>query len=516
MGSFSVALSGLDTSTEDLSVIANDLANMNTVGYKSTNANFQDLFYQQVGTSANGDPEQVGAGVQIGSVSTEFNQGGTQSTGVASDVSIQGQGFFVVNNNGIQQYTRAGNFTVASNGQLTTTDGGQVMGYPATNGVVNANASISPLTIPTGLTIAPKASTQFTIALALNSGSSAPVSAASQQTGSGIAAATTLATGGTFDFTDGTNAFTYSSAAGDTMNTLATAINANPNFTATVNGGSLVVAAKNGQPVNISANTLTDAATSTQAETFAATGTAVPAGTFSTPVTVFDALGASHVLTANFTKTAPNTWNYTLTIPAADLGQTGAPVSVKSGTFTFDGSGKFISPPSPIDVQINGLADGATNLTVNWNLADPNGNALVTQVAIPSAASSTQTDGYSAGSLQSYSVASDGTIQGVFSNNQTLALGQIALASFTNLQGLQQNGANNYVASLASGQPNVGKPNTGGLGTITGGALEQSNVDIATEFSKLILAQRGYQANAQTVTTLDQVSQYAINMIQNG
>jgi len=99
---------------------------------------------------------------------------------------------------------------------------------------------------------------------------------------------------------------------------------------------------------------------------------------------------------------------------------------------------------------------------------------------------------------------------------QTLAVGQLALASFANLQGLTSIGSNNYQASLASGQPTIGAPKTGGLGSITGSSLEQSNVDIATEFSSLILAQRDYQANAQTVTTLDQVSQYAVSMIANG
>jgi flagellar hook protein FlgE len=156
-------------------------------------------------------------------------------------------------------------------------------------------------------------------------------------------------------------------------------------------------------------------------------------------------------------------------------------------------------------------------MALNWNLTSPGtGTGLLTQVAGPSSTYSTQTDGYSSGSLQSFSVASDGTIQGVFSNGATLALGQLALASFTNSQGLLKNGSNTYLASLSSGQPTIGAPNAGGLGSITGGSLEQSNVDIATEFSNLILAQRDYQANAQTVTTLDQVSQYAINMIQNG
>ncbi|HTR48880.1 MAG TPA: flagellar hook protein FlgE [Verrucomicrobiae bacterium] len=516
MGLFSVALSGLNASSEDLSVISNNLANMNTVGFKSSTANFQDLFYQQIGTSGNNNPEQIGEGVQVGSVDSQFTQGSIQSTGVPTDVAIQGQGFFMINKGGTSEYTRAGNFSIGANGQLMTTDGGEVMGYAAVNGVVNPNSTVAPLTIPAGLTIPPKASTQFSVAMTLDSDASLATAAAAQQTGTGIAPATVLKTGSTLNFNDGTNNFTYTSAAGDTLNSLVTAINANTNFTASIAGNSLIVTAKNGGAVNFTANTLTDAAAGTEAETFATSGTAVPAGSFSTPVTVYDSLGATHVLTANFTKTAANTWNYTLTIPASDLGQTGAPVTVNSGTLLFNGNGQLVSPASNVAITINNLADGASPLGVTWNLLNPSGGAMISQVSGPSAATATQTDGYASGALQTISIAADGTINGVFSNGQTLAVGQIALASFANSQGLMKNGSNTYLASLASGQPTIGAPNAGGLGSVTGGALEQSNVDIATEFANLIIAQRGYQANAQTVTTLDQVSQYAISMIQNG
>lgn len=516
MGSFSTALSGLNSASVDLSVISNDLANMNTIGYKSSNANFQDLFYQQIGSSAAGNPQQVGSGTTIGSISSQFTEGTISATGVPTDVAIDGQGFFVINKGGEQEFTRAGNFSIASNGELLASDGGQVMGYPAVNGVVNSNQTVAPLVIPSGLTVPPKASSEFALTLSLNSSGGTAVAAAGQQTGSGIAAATVLKTGSTLNFSDGTNAFTYTSAGGDTLNSVVTAINANTNYLASLNGNSLVVTAKSGQPIAFSANTLTDAAAGTQSEAFAISGTAQQAGTFSTPVTVYDALGGTHVLTATFTKTASNTWSYALTVPATDVGQTGNPVTVKSGTMTFNGNGQLTSPTGTVAVSINNLADGASNLALNWNLTGNNGNGLLTQVSGPSSTYSTQTDGYSSGSLQNFSVSADGTIQGQFSNGATLALGQLALASFTNVQGLLKNGSNSYVASLSSGQATIGAPKAGGLGSVTGGSLEESNVDIATEFSHLILAQRDYQANAQTVTTLDQVSQYAINMIQNG
>lgn len=151
-------------------------------------------------------------------------------------------------------------------------------------------------------------------------------------------------------------------------------------------------------------------------------------------------------------------------------------------------------------------------MTFNWNVFDNNGGGLLTQVAGPSATSTTQQDGFSSGSLVSYLIGGDGTIQGTFSNGQTSALGQIALASFTNAQGLIRNGSNEFLASLSSGQANVGAPGTGGRGTLSGGSFEQSNVDIATQFAQLIVAERSYQANAKSVTTFDEVTQTAINL----
>jgi flagellar hook protein FlgE len=514
MTSFSIPLSGLDASSEELSVISNNLANMNTVGYKTSDATFGDLFYQQIGSTAGGNPQQVGVGATVSAVEGHFTQGTIQTTGVPTDVAIEGSGHFVINKNGTQEYTRAGNFSVASNGNLVTVDGGQVMGYLATNGVVNAGAALSPLTIPIGMTSPAKVTSQIQLRLNLDAGARTAVSAGSQQTGSGIAAGTVLKTGSVLAFSDGTNNFTYTTAANDTLANVVTAINANANFTASLSGNSLVVNAKSGTPVSMTTNTLTDAATSTQAEAFVASAVAVAAGAFSAPITVYDSLGAAHVLSTNFTKTAANNWTYSITVPAADVGQTGNPVTVKSGTLTFDSSGKLTSPTSNPSFTISGLANGAANLTAAWTLFDTNGGGLLTQLAAPSATSATQQDGFASGSLENYTVSGNGTIQGVFNNGQTLALGQIALALFTNQQGLVRTGSNNFVAGLSAGQPSIGPPTTDGFGTLKAGSLEVSNVDIATEFSKLIVAERYYQANAQTVTTFNHVLQTTVNMVQ--
>src|SRR5271168_657614 len=412
MPSFSIPLSGLDASSTALSVIANNLANLNTEGFKAQRTLFQDLFYQQVGTSGDGNPVQVGVGASVAGIDSDLTQGSVQTSGVPTDVAIQGNGFFIANNNGETLYTRAGDFSVSPTGQLQAQDGSAIQGYTAVNGVINTNATLGPLSIATGLTNPPKATSNVQLSLNLDS----------------------------------------DSAVG---------------------------------------------------------------GTFSTSVAVNDALGASHVLSYNFTKTAANTWTYSITIPAADVGKAGAPVVINNGTLTFDGTGQLLTPAANVAaIPITGFADGASNLTFNWNLFDANKAGLLTQVSGPSAVSATQQDGFSSGSLLSFTIGSDGVIQGVFSNGQTNPLGQIALASFANEQGLIRNGSNDFLSSLSSGAANVGVPGTGGRGTLSGGALEQSNVDIATQFAQLIVAERSYQANAKSITTFDEVTQTAINLVQ--
>jgi flagellar hook protein FlgE len=410
MASFSIPLSGLAATGEALNIISNNLANLNTDGYKDQSANFQDLFYQNYGNDGSGDPIQVGAGTQVGSTATNFSDGTLQNTGVNSNAALTGNGFFVTEQaNGTVQYTRAGDFTVNSAGQLVTTGGQTVIGYPAVNGVVNQGAVLSPILVGEGQSSPPAATTTM-----------------QQQT--------------------------------------------NLNAAATV-------------------------------------GT-----TFSTPMTVYDSLGESHVLTFNYTMTAPNTWTYQVTLPAADTGGAGNPTVLATGTLNFNSSGNLTSPVGTVPVAINGLADGAANMNVAWSLTDPAGNSLLTQVASASTTATTNQNGFVSGTLQNFNIMQDGTIEGQFSNGQTQAIGQLAVASFANPQGLELDGGSSYQATLASGAAVIGTANTGGRGTITGGAVELSNVDISTEFTNLIVVQRAFEADARVVTTFDSVSSSTINL----
>ncbi len=174
MPNFSIPLSGLTAESTALSAIANNLSNQNTTGYKDTSVLFSDLFYQSLGTTGSGDPIQVGAGTEVGSMPSLFTQGGVSATGVPTDVAIQGTGFFAVqDSNGVIDYTRAGDFSVDANNYLVTADGQQVLGYPAVNGVVNTGNGIAPLQLGAGILSPPSATGNVELTANLDASSTA-------------------------------------------------------------------------------------------------------------------------------------------------------------------------------------------------------------------------------------------------------------------------------------------------------------------------------------------------------
>ena len=177
MPSFSTSLSGLNANSEALSVIANNLANLNTVAYKGSNANFSDLFYQQVGTTGQGNPIQIGVGSTISSITSPFTQGNINGTGVSTDVAIQQDGFFMIDKDGMTLYTRAGNFSKDENGSLVTDDGGFVLGYPAVNGTISPAQTLAPLSLSSGRVIPANATTNFQIAMNLDASAALPAQA---------------------------------------------------------------------------------------------------------------------------------------------------------------------------------------------------------------------------------------------------------------------------------------------------------------------------------------------------
>ncbi|WP_263359578.1 flagellar hook protein FlgE [Acidicapsa ligni] len=407
MASFYIPLTGLETDSTAMNTIANNLANMNTTGFKSQTVNFSDLFYQQIGTEGSGDEIQLGAGVQTSSIESDFTQGGVDSTGVSSDVYLDGNGFFVLNDGGTNIYTRDGNFGTDQNGNLITASGLPVMGFPAVGGVVNTSAPLAPISIPVGQVEPPQPTSTF------------------------------------------------------------------------------------GMTVNLDSS--------------AAVGAVVPG-----QVKIYDSLGANYMANVTYTKTGTNTWSYAITLPAGS--STGS--ANTTGTLAFDANGNLTTPTANVPgINFTGMSDGAADMSMTWNISGTAGKPTITQVDSASGVSATTQNGYTSGQYQSFTVGADGTVSATFSNGQPLAVGQLALANVSNLQGLQLMGSGNYATTLASGEASVGVSGAAGLGSIQDGVLEDSNVNISAEFSDLIIAQRAFEANSKAVTTFDTVTQETINMI---
>jgi flagellar hook protein FlgE len=409
MGSFSTALSGLSADSVALNTIGNNLANLNTTAFKKQTTHFEDLFYQQIGENGANDALQVGVGTKVSSTATSYLQGSINPTGNSTDMAISGDGFFVVQQNGVQSLTRAGDFQLDSSGNLTTTEGRSVMGYRAANGVISGSSSLSSLALPTGSTEVAKATQNFSL-------------------------------------------------------------------TANLNAGATV-----GTP-------------------------------FATSVQVYDSLGQTHQATISFTKTAANTWDYSVALPPGDF--TGAAAN-NTGTMTFDSTGTLVSPTGTLAaITFPGLPNGASDLSFNWNLDDAAGNPTISQTTAASAGSASHQDGFTSGVYNGFTVDSSGIITANYSNEQKMIVGQVAIATVANNQGLIVTGNNNYMTTAASGQANVGVAGTGSRGGITDNALELSNVDISSEFANLIVAQRAFEANSKTVTTFDTVTQDTLAMIR--
>jgi flagellar hook protein FlgE len=234
--------------------------------------------------------------------------------------------------------------------------------------------------------------------------------------------------------------------------------------------------------------------------------------TFATPITMYDSLGQSQVVTVTYTKSAANTWDYAVTLPAGAA--SGAPVNA-TGTLTFDSSGTLVGPPANVNgITFPGMADGASDLTFNWNLYGSSGNPLISQTTAASTSTGSIQDGFASGVYQSFAVDQTGVITATYSNGNTTQVGQVAVATVANMEGLIATGSNNFITSAASGLASIGVAGSGGRGMIEDNELEQSNVDISTEFANLIVAQRAFEANSKTMTTFDTISQDAIGMIR--
>jgi flagellar hook protein FlgE len=247
--------------------------------------------------------------------------------------------------------------------------------------------------------------------------------------------------------------------------------------------------------------------------------TTAAGATFSTSIQTYDSLGAPHVATITFTKqAAAGAWTYQVTVPGAEVtgGVAGTPFAVGNGTVGFDGTGQLTSvnggAPADVNIATPGWTNGAGASAWAWNIVDPNGGFTLSSYASPSSTSSITQNGVPPGTMDNIAITADGTITGTFGGGQTIAIAQIALATFNNMKGLAKLGSNLYMETEAAGLPSIGVPGTGARGTLFGSAIELSNVDIAQEFTQMILAQRGYQANSKTITVSDELLLDTLNI----
>jgi flagellar hook protein FlgE len=392
MRSMFSGVAGLRSHQTMMDVVGNNIANVNTAGYKASEVTFQEALTQVLrGPSAGINPLQLGLGVKVAAIDPIFTQGASQVTGRATDLAIQGDGFFVVQRGTEQIYTRAGAFSFDNGGNLVTSDGSKVMGWVAdATGKVDTNGPIKSISVPTGQVLPSR--TTSTV-----------------QIGGNLAADVAVATA-----------------------------------------------------VNKS-------------------------------ISVYDSIGIAHTLAVTFTKTASNAWSVAATID-------GSAATLAPAALTFGTNGLLTSAGT---LAVSGFTPpGADPMAFNLDLA---GATPLVQYGGGSTIQLISQDGMAIGNLQGVKVSDDGTITGQFSNGLTSVLGQIATATFANPAGMVRIGNSEFTSSVGSGLALTGAPGSGNRGTLSAGALEMSNVDLAQEFTNMIIAQRGFQANSRVITVSDEM-----------
>lgn len=533
VSALAAGISGLRASQTALNVIGDNLANLNTSGFKSSRVLFADelsqtLIAAQAPSSNLGgkNPVQTGTGTRVASIDVNYTQGTLEPTGRPFDLAIQGDGFFVLTDGSQNYYTRVGSFNLDSNNDLV--DSGTGLKVQGTSGTIN---------VPVNTVVPAKATS--TVDLFGNLDSTTSTGAVKQvdtTTSPFQVAGPAAATQGTalnsllqntIDYVDGdtitikgsesngtsVNAkFVYGAANdGTTLGDLRNFISASyGSATATIDASGNIVLTSNAPGSSKLIATLADGNGNTGATTFPnfSITTTGSGETYVTTVQVFDSQGKSFPVTLTFNKTATNTWGVSASMKPAD----GSIASLGITGINFNANGSFASITGTSDLTIN-LPGGGTQV-VNLNFGVPNSFNGLTQLSSNSSAAAVSQDGYEAGFYLTSNVNADGTVAVLFTNGQTQILDQLQLAAFNNPAGLTKEGRNLLLASVASGQAVVSLPGIGRVGTITSGALESSNVDISEEFTKLIVSQRSFQANARTITTTDEVLQELVNIVR--
>jgi flagellar hook protein FlgE len=523
------AINSMYLNQQYLDVVADNLSNVNTPGFKSSFVRFKDQFAQTLSvggapsaTSGGVNPMQIGLGTNMGTVGKSFTQGALTSTGNDLDMAISGDGFFVYNNGITNLYSRDGSLAIDAQGYLVhSSSGNRIQGWMADSlGTVNTGSPLQAIELPIDSTVA-RATTNAYILGNLNADMQIPVTTSNVILSGTLNASAANGTtyNSSFVAQDNNGAsqtvtIQYTKTSATTWGYNVTSAGASGSGTITFDGTGNYASTTTTTPLTIGTSTSTinfsnltqPAGAANDIVLGSQNGTA--AAYYDVTVGVYDELGVLTSVAIRYTRTTdPNTWTYNIsptdTSGATIVDAAGNPVG--NGSIQFDTSGQFVSSAGTLNVPGSPGAVSPVLVTL-----DQTG---MTMLATANSAALGSQNGLAAGSLMGFTVSSKtGEIYGAYSNGDQRLVGQLALAMFVNPTGLMREGDNYYVASLNSGEPRIGAPDAGGRGTVASGYVEGSNVDMSREFSNMILAQRGFQASSRIINASDQILQELVNL----
>jgi flagellar hook protein FlgE len=507
-------VSGLKVHQTKMDVIGNNIANVNTTAYKSGSISFQEMFSQTVSSSSEPtegglggtNPQQIGLGVSIGAITNSFEQGSIQLTSNPFDFAIDGDGFFIISDGAGTQYTRAGNFTVDVAGNLVTSGGSLVQGwnYDLATGEVDTTKELEGVNL-SDISIASQSTTEITMTGNLDSDLTPNKVSKDFSVSDELGGLHTITLEMTrdADVVDQVN-YTVSIDGGEAIDTLAGlfTLDEDGNVDATTVSDIEFTDIQLGIGItgNIDANAKISAEKMEAIDTTDLQGEIVNHN-----LTIYDSLGVNHTLTISMEKISSNNFNYTVSFDGEALDE------AMGGSFQFNADGSLkTTTKNNIIISSDTIGNGAEEIIItsdNISFDDDEFTQYSNDTSI-----SMEQDGYTAGELLSYSVDQSGQAIGTFSNGKQIHIATIAVATFINSSGLEKVGDSQYIETWNSGEADIGIAGTNDRGTISTMSLEMSNVDLSSEFTEMIVAQRGFQANSRIITTSDEILEELVNL----
>ena len=544
-------VSGLQAHQIAMDVEGNNVANVNTVGFKYSRANFADMLSQtsKIASAPEGglggtNAVQVGLGSSVASVSKIFAQGSLEKTDKATDVALSGEGFFTVSADGGKsyKYTRAGDFKFDANGMFVDGNGYILQGWlrDDATGKIDKTSTVKDIQIDSSLTMPAKTTSTVRIQANLNSGNFNENTSATFGIDSDGAFTTSVGNEKAEDvgtlFSESNESFGlvagdsfFISVNGSTPEELAygadfTTTNELREVLANRTGaavsinefGKIVVENTGGNALEIA---ITDGTKNNEAFTdmlktlnskaiqpgLSSYSQAMSAATHGTSIDILDSLGSKHTLRFDYRKSGKASWDMIITAPstASIEGNPSANI-ILGGSVTFNTDGS-LSGVNPSTLKFSGNNGSESNQIIELNMGEINGFGGLTSFDATTKTAGISQDGFGSGSLMDVLIDPSGIVSGTFSNGKSIGLAQMAVARFTNNEGLMSEGGSIYIQSANSGAAMIGEAGAGGRGSVQSSYLEMSNVDLSRSLTKLIVIQRGFQANSKTITTSDQM-----------